>query len=223
MTATFRALIARDLRLSLRHGAESLAAVMFFALAAALFPLGLGPAPETLARTAAGIVWVTALLAALLPLERLFGADFEDGTLDQLLLSGLGPTAIALAKTIVHWLLTGLPLLLAAGPLAIMLHLPQAALPALLAGLALGTATLSLIGSLGAAIILGARRGGTLLPLLTLPLAAPILIFGAASAEAAATSQDPTPHLLLLAALLAATTPTLPLATAAALRTAAHA
>ena len=116
--------LARELRLSLRHGADTLAALLFFLLAAALFPLAIGPAPETLGRIAPGIVWVCALLAALLPLDRLFGADFEDGSLDQLLLCGLPPAAIALAKAVAHWLVTGLPLLLAAAPLAVMLRMP---------------------------------------------------------------------------------------------------
>src|ERR1700744_3500049 len=180
----FLAVLARDLRLSLRHGADTLAALLFFALTAALFPLAIGPAPETLGRIAPGIVWVCALLAALLPLDRLFGADFEDGSLDQLLLSGLAPAGIALAKAASHWLVTGLPLLLAAGPPAILLRLPEVALPAMLAGLLPGTLLLSLLGSTGAAIVLGARRGGVLLPLLVLPVATPVLIFGVASADA---------------------------------------
>src|SRR6516225_8206637 len=132
--AAFLAVLARELRLSLRHGADTLAALLFFLLAAALFPLAIGPAPEILGRIAPGIVWVSALLAALLPLDRLFGADFEDGSLDQLLLSGL-------------------PLLLAAAPLAVMLRLPAAALPALLAGLLPGTMLLSLLGATAAAIV----------------------------------------------------------------------
>ena len=123
------------LRLSLRHGADTLAAVLFFLLAASLFPLAIGPAPETLGRIAPGIVWVCSLLAALLPLDRLFGADFEDGSLDQLLLCGLPPAAIALAKALAHWLVTGLPLLLAAAPLAVMLRMPELAIPPLLIGL----------------------------------------------------------------------------------------
>src|SRR5262245_42983883 len=131
MTA-FVAILVRELRLSLRHGADTLGAVLFFLVTAALFPLAIGPAPEMLGRIAPGIVWVCALLAALLPLDRLFGADFEDGSLDQLLLSGLPAAAIALAKAASHWLVTGLPLLLAAAPLAAMLRLPEAALPALL-------------------------------------------------------------------------------------------
>jgi len=216
------AVLGRELRLSLRHGADTLAALLFFLVAAALFPLAIGPGPETLGRIAPGIVWVCALLASLLPLDRLFGADFEDGSLDQLLLSGLPPAGIALAKAGAHWLVTGLPLLLAAAPIAIMLRLPEAALPALLAALLPGTLVLSLLGATGAAVVLGARRGGVLLPLLVLPLAVPVLIFGAAAPDAAAAGLSIRPHLLLLAALLAAALPLCPLAAGAALRAAAE-
>jgi heme exporter protein B len=218
----FIAVLMRELRLSLRHGADTLAALLFFLLAASLFPLAIGPAPETLGRIAPGIVWVCALLAALLPLDRLFGADFEDGSLDQLLLCGLPPAAIALAKAMAHWLVTGLPLLLAAAPLAVMLRLPDLAIPALMLGLLPGTMLLSLLGTTGAAIVLGARRGGVLLPLLILPLATPLLIFGAAAADAASAGLSPRPHLLLLAAMLAAALPLCPLAAGAGLRSAAE-
>jgi heme exporter protein B len=139
-----------------------------------------------------------------------------------LLLSGLAPAGIALAKAASHWLVTGLPLLLAAGPLAIMLRLPEVALPAMLAGLLPGTLLLSLLGSTGAAIVLGARRGGVLLPLLLLPLATPVLIFGTAAADAASGGLSPRPHLLLLTALLAAALPLCPLAAGAGLRSAAE-
>jgi heme exporter protein B len=215
-------LLARELRLSVRHGADSLAALVFFLLAGSLFPLAIGPAPETLGRMAPGIIWVCALLAALLPLDRLFGADLEDGSLDHLLLSGLSPAGLALAKAAAHWLTTGLPLLLAAAPLAIMLRLPDEALPALLLGLLPGTAVLSLFGTTGAAIVLGARRGGVLLPLLVLPLCAPVLIFGVAAADAAAVGLAARPNLLLLSALFAAALPLCPLAAGAALRSAAE-
>ncbi len=214
----FAALLARELRLSLRHGADTLAAVLFFVVAASLFPLAIGPAPETLSRMAPGIVWVCALLAAILPLDRLFGADYEDGALDQLLLSGLPAAAIAAAKALAHWLVTGLPLLIVAAPLAVMLRLEGDALPVLIAGLLPGTLLLSLIGTVGAAVVLGARRGGVLLPLLVLPLTTPVLIFGVAAADAASGGLSPRPHLLLLAALLAAALPLAPLAAGAALR-----
>jgi heme exporter protein B len=216
----FLAVLRRELRLSLRHGADTLAALLFFLLAASLFPLAIGPAPETLGRIAPGIVWVCALLAALLPLDRLFGADFDDGSLDQLLLSGLPAAAIGLAKSLAHWLATGLPLLLAAAPLAVMLRMPEAAIAPLLLGLLPGTLLLSLLGTAGAALVLGARRGGALLPLLVLPLATPVLIFGVAAADAASGGLSPRPHLLLLAALLAAAAPLCPLAAGAGLRSA---
>ena len=216
------AILSRELRLSLRHGADTLGALLFFLLAATLFPLAVGPAPETLGRIAPGIVWVCALMAALLPLDRLFGADLEDGSLDQLLLSGLPAAAIAAAKAAAHWLVTGLPLLLAAAPLAVMLRMPSEAIPALLTGLLPGTLLLSLLGTTGAAIVLGARRGGVLLPLLVLPLTTPVLIFGVAAADAASGGLSAQPHLLLLAAMLAAALPLCPLAAGAALRGAAE-
>jgi heme exporter protein B len=218
----FLAVLARDLRLSVRHGADTLAALLFFVATASLFPLAIGPAPETLGRIAPGIIWVCALLAALLPLDRLFGADLEDGSLDLLLLSGLPAFGVAGAKAVSHWLVTGVPLLLAAGPVAVMLRMPKDAIPALLLGLFLGSLLLSLFGSMGAAIVLGARRGGVLLPLLVLPLLTPVLIFGAAAADAAAGGFSPRPHLLLLGAMLAAAVPLCPLAAGAALRGAAE-
>jgi len=192
----FWAVLARDLRLSLRHGADTLAALLFFLVTASLFPLAIGPAPDTLGRIAPGIVWVCALLATLLPLDRLFGADLEDGSLDLLLLSGLPAFGIAAAKAAAHWLVTGVPLLLAAGPVAVMLRMPEDALPTLLLGLLLGSMLMSLFGTMGASIVLGARRGGVLLPLLVLPLMTPVLIFGAAAADAASGGLSPRPHLL---------------------------
>ena len=216
----FWSIIGRDLRLSVRHGADTLAALMFFVIASALFPLAVGPAPETLARLAPGIIWVCALLAALLPLDRLFGADFEDGTLDQLLLSGLPSALVALAKAISHWLSTGLPLLVMAIPVSLMLNLDTDALPVLIAGLLPGTALLSLFGTAGAALVIGARRGGVLLPLLVLPLTAPVVIFGVAAADAASQAMSYDAPLLCLAALFVGALPLCPLAAGAALRAA---
>ena len=211
-------LLGRELRLALRHPADSLAAVLFFVLVAALFPFGIGPAPEALARLAPGALLAAALLAALLPLDRLFGADAEDGSLDQLLLSGLPPSAVAAAKAAGHWITTGLPLLAATPVAAAMLNLPVEAWPAAMAALGLAAGFLSLLGTAGAALTLGARRGGVLLPLLVLPLAIPAVIFGAAGIEAAAAGLSARPYLLLLAALLAAAVPLAPLAAGAALR-----
>jgi heme exporter protein B len=218
MIAGFWRMVGRELLLSVRHGADSLASVLFFVLTASLFPLAIGPAPEVLGRLAPGIIWVCALLAALLPLDRLIGADFEDGSLDQLLLSGMPAGMVALSKALSHWLVTGVPLLVAAIPLAGMLNLDGAVLPVLLAGLVPGTALLSLFGTVGASLVLGARRGGVLLPLLVLPLCAPVLIFGVSAAEAAASGLSARPHLLLLSALLALTLPLAPLAAGAGLR-----
>ncbi len=214
----FLALLRRELLLAARHGGDSFGALLFFFVAGTLFPLAIGPAPETLARLAPGIVWVCALLSALLPLDRLFGADFEDGSLDQLLLSGLPASLVALAKAVAHWLVTGLPLLVAAVPLAGMLRMPGAAYPALVGGLALGTVALSLLGAACAALVLGARRGGVLLPILVLPLTVPVLIFGAAAADAASAGLPARPHLLLLAAYAAACLPLCPVAAGGALR-----
>lgn len=214
----FAALIGRELRLSLRHGADTLAAVLFFVVVIALFPLGVGPGPATLATIAPGVIWAAALLAAILPLERLFGADFEDGSLDQLMLCGLPAAGVAAAKACAHWLTTGLPLLIASVPLAKMLDLPASGLPPLLLGLLPGTATLSLLGTAAAAVVVGARRGGVLLPLLVLPLAVPVLIFGAAAVENSLAGLSPRAELLFLAALLVACVPLCPVAAGAALR-----
>ena len=219
---TFLAIVGREIRLSLRHGADTMAALLFFLVTASLFPLAIGPGPNTLGLIAPGVVWVCALLAALLPLDRLFGADFDDGSLDHLLLAGLPAALIAAAKAAAHWLVTGLPLLLAAAPIAVMLRMPAEGLPALLAGLLPGTLLLSVLGTTGAAIVLGARRGGVLLPLLVLPLTTPVLIFGVAAANAAATGLSPRPHLMLLAAMCLAALPLCPLAAGAALRAAAE-
>jgi heme exporter protein B len=211
-------LIARELQLFLRHATDSVAALLFFVITASLFAFGLGPDPRSMAAAAPAIIWVCALLAALLPLDRLFGADFEDGSLDLLLLSGLPAYAVAFAKAAAHWLTTGLPLLIIAAPLAIMLRLPAAGLPLLLLSLLPGTLMLSLLGSMAAAITLGARRSAVLLPLITLPLLIPTLIFGAA----ACSSPHPRAPLLMLAAMLAAALPLAPLAAGLALRTAAE-
>jgi heme exporter protein B len=220
MSHGFSAVLARELRLALRHGGDTAGALLFFFVAGALFPLGIGPAPETLSRIAPGIVWVCALLAALLPLDRLFGADFDDGSLDQILVTDTPASLVAAAKALGHWLTTGLPLLFAAAPLAIMLQIKSEALPALMMGLVAGTLTLSLLGTACAAVVLGARRGAVLLPVLVLPLATPVLIFGTAAADAAATGLTVKPHLLLLSAFLAAALPLCPLAAGSALRAA---
>lgn len=214
----FGPLLRRELRLGLRHAADSVAALLFFVVVAVLFPLGVGPEPSLLAEIGPGVIWVAALLAAILPLDRMFGADAEDGTLDQLLLSGLPPSGVALLKACAHWLLTGLPLLIVAAPLAVMFGVAPAPFAVLMLGLLPGTLVLSLLGTAAAALVVGARRGGVLLPLLVLPLATPVLIMGTLAAEAARTAAPYAAPLLVLAALFALCVPFCPLAAGAALR-----
>lgn len=216
----FLRLLRRDLRLALRQGADAAMAVLFFVLCVILFPFGVGPEPGVLSRIAPGVILVGALLASLLSLDRLFQADQEDGSLELLALSSLPLEAVATAKMLAHWLVTGLPLILAAPLLALFLNLPADGFPILLGALLLVTPLLSLIGGVGAALTLGARRGGVLLPLLVLPLYIPALIFAAAAIDAVLTGQVARPHLLLLSGLLAAALPLSPWAAAAALRAA---
>jgi heme exporter protein B len=214
----FWRLVARDLRLALRQGGDAAMVIGFFVLTVVLFPFGVGPELELLQRIAPGIVWVTALLAALLSLERLFQSDYEDGSLEALVLMPLPLEVQVAAKCLAHWLVTGLPLTLVAPLLALLLHLDPAGYPTLMASLLLGTPTLSLIGAVGAALSLGARRGGVLLSLLVLPLYIPVLIFGVAAVEARIEGLSARPHLLLLAALLVLAAALVPFAAAGALR-----
>ena len=214
----FLRLVARDLRLALRQGSDATIAVMFFVLCVVLFPFGVGPEPNILARIAAGVIWVAALLASLLSLERLFQTDYEDGSLELLSLSPLPLEAAVLAKTLAHWLVTGVPLIVAAPLLAVLLNMDAQGFGVLVLTLTLGTPILSLIGAIGAALTLGARRGGVLLSLLILPLYIPVLIFGSGAIDAAINGLTPRPHLLLLAGILAAALPLAPWAGAAALR-----
>ncbi len=218
----FGALLRRDLRLALRQGSDTATVLAFFVIAVSLFPFGVGAERETLAAIAAGILWVAALLAALLSLDRLFQADYEDGTLDYLLAAPAAPTLLVMAKALAHWLTTGLPLVVLSPLLALLLNLPPQAYPALIAGLALGTPILTLIGAIGAALVLGARRGGVLLSLLILPLYIPVLIFGVGAVEAAATGLGFRVHLLLLGAMLLAAMALAPFVAAVALRQAAE-
>ena len=215
---TFWRLIARDLRLALRQGLDTMTAVVFFVLAVVLFPFGVGPEPAVLARIAPGVIWVAALLASMLSLERLFQLDYEDGSLELLALAPLPLEAAVLAKITAHWLTTGLPLLAAAPLLAVLLHMDASGFLALVAALALGTPLLSLIGAIGAALVLGARRGGVLLSLLILPLYIPVLIFGVAAVDAAVFGFAVRPHLTVLAGLLLIGLVLVPWVTAAALR-----
>jgi len=212
------AILRRDLRLAWRSPGDSATVVLFFVLTVVLFPFGVGPAAEILSRIATGVIWVMALLASLLSLDRLFREDSEDGSLDLLALSPAPLELLVLGKVLAHWLITGLPLIVASPLLALLMQLPAEAYPALLLALLLGTPTLSLIGAIGAGLTLGARRGGVLIALLVLPLYIPVLIFGVAAVDAAAGGLAVRPHLLLLGGLLALFLPVSPLATAAALR-----
>jgi len=214
----FATILRRDLMLAVRNQGEMMMVIGFFAIATTLFAFSVGPEANVQSRISSGVVWTTALLAALLSLERLFALDYEDGTLDQLMLSGVEPVAMVLAKTIAHWLTTGLALLIAAPAVALSLQLPTQAYGALMLSLLLGTPTLSLLGAVGAALVLGARRGGVLLSLLLLPLYAPILIFGAAAVEGAILGIDTTTPYAVLGSLLILAVTLCPWAGALALR-----
>lgn len=214
----FATLIARELRLALRQAGDSLTVVAFFILVTVLFPLGVGPEPAMLARIAPGVVWVAALLAAMLSMERLFQSDYEDGALELLVAAPYPLELAVLAKAAAHWLTTGLPLIVAAPLMGLFLNLDAAGYGTLLLALALGTPALSLIGAVGAALTLGARRGGALLSLLVLPLFVPILIFGVSAVEAALTGLSARPHLLVLGGLTLAALALAPWPAAAAVR-----
>ncbi|WP_419902675.1 heme exporter protein CcmB [Kiloniella sp.] len=221
----FLNIVSKDLRLALRQRSDLAMAVLFFILTAMLFPFGLGPEPNLLARIAPGIIWVTALLSVLLSLERIFLADYEDGSLEQLVLSRASLEIAILAKVLAHWLTTGLPLILAAPLIALLFNMDTEAMTILLFAMLLGTPSLSLIGAIAATLTLGARRGGVLIPLLVLPLYIPTLIFGVGaidaamnSLEAGAVIANARPHLLLLGAILLVSLLITPLAGAAALK-----
>lgn len=214
----FATLLGRDLQLAWRSGVEAGVALAFFVLALALFPLALGPGPALLGRIAPGIIVVAALLAMLLSLERVFAADYEDGSLDRLAASALPLEIVAAAKALAHWLTTGVPLMLTAPLMALMLQLPQPGYWTLTAALALATLCLSLLGAVGAALTLGARRGGALLAVLVLPLAIPVLIFAAAAIDSASVGESPRAALLLLSGFTVLALPLAPIATAGALR-----
>ena len=216
----FSAIVRRDLRIVLRRKGDALNVLVFFVLVASLFPLGVGPEPNQLRAIAAGVVWVGALLAALLSLPRLFAADYADGTLEQMLVSPQPLAAVVLAKIAAHWLSTGLPLALVAPLIGLQYGLPADALCILLASLLVGTPVLSLLGAAGAALTLGARGAGALIGLLLLPLYVPALVFGAGAVTAAMSGLNPSAHLSLLGALLAVSSLIGPWAACAALRVA---
>ena len=212
------ALIRRDLRLCFRRPGELATPLLFFIMVTALFPLGLSPRPELLAVIAPGVVWVAALLAVLIGQESLFKSDYEDGSLEQLLLGPVALELMVLTRIFTHWLSTGLPLVILSPFLGLMLDYPVQSFGTLLLSLILGTLILSLLGALGAALTVGLRQSGMLLPILVLPLAVPVLIFGSQAAAQAATGEDPAAALYLLGALLVLGVTLAPFAIAGALR-----
>ncbi len=204
--------------MALRRRADTLTPLVFFVMVTSLFPLAIGPEPDTLRTIAPGVIWVAALLAALLSLDHLFLSDHRDGTLEQLVLAPFPLTLIVSAKIASHWLLTGVPLILMAPVIALQFDLSADSILVLLASLLLGTPALSLIGATGAALTLGLRRGGVLIALLVLPLTIPLLVFGAGAVEASSAGLGADAHLSLLGALLIAVGLVAPWVTAAALR-----
>lgn len=218
MGSLFVAVLLRDLKLASRRRIDATLPIVFFLVALSLFPLGVGPEPQTLRQIAPGIVWVCALLASMLSVNSLFAGDLQDGSLEQMLLAPQTAVPLAAAKCAVHWLLTGLPLIVITPLVGVLFGLALPALGALLLGLLLGTPILSLLGALGAALTLGLRSGGMLLILIVLPLATPALIFGAGAVSQVEAGLDAGGHFSLLGALLIATAIGVPPATAAALR-----
>jgi heme exporter protein B len=214
----FLAVVRRDLGLAARRRADALLPIAFFAITASLFPLGIGPEPEMLERIAPGVVWVCALLATMLSVGHLYATDQTDGSLDQMLLASGSALPIAIAKSLAHWILTGLPLTVMSPLLGMAFGLPAPSIIALVASLALGTPILSLLGGLGAALTLGVRSGNVLLILLVLPLCLPTLIFGSGAVVAIDSGLSARGQFSLLGALLILTMLLAPLATAAALR-----
>lgn len=214
----FIALLRVELLLALRRRADIANPLLFFVTVLALLPLGVGPEPALLARLAPGMIWVVALLATLLSQESLLRSDFEDGSLEQLTLSPQPLYFAVLAKVVVHWLVTGLPLALLSPLLGLMLNLPAAGYWCLLLSLLLGTASLSLIGAVGAALTVALRRPGLLLALIVMPLYVPVLIFGTGAVQAALDGYAYSVQLAVLAALLAAAAALAPLAAAGAIR-----
>ena len=214
----FFALIRRDLVLARRQGSATTSVAVFFILTVTLFPLGIGPESALLGTVASGVIWVAALLATMLSLDRLFQSDFEDGSLDVIALSPLPLELVALAKTLAHWLSTGLLLVVLSPLLGLLMQLDGTAHLTLIAAMALGTPTLSLFGSIGAALTVGVKRGGILVSLLVIPLYIPVLIFGVGAVDAAADGLTQRPQLLMLAALFLFSVVLSPIASAAALR-----
>jgi heme exporter protein B len=208
----------RDLILAWRRRADMLATVFFFVIVVSLFPLGIGPERETLRTISPGVVWVAALLASMLSLGRIFGNDYQDGTLEQLLLTPQSTYMIVLGKILAQWLVSEVPLVIIAPLLGLQFGLAQNSLATVVVSLLLGTPVLSLIGSIGAALTLGLRAANVLVALLVLPLYIPVLIFGTGAVQASVNGTSPQPYLLLLGATLVLALVFAPLATSAALR-----
>ncbi len=218
LSHAFFAIVRRDLVLALRRRSEMINPLLFFILVITLFPLGIGAQPNLLQAIAPGIIWVSALLAAMLSLDSLFRSDFDDGSLEQLLLSPHPASVLVLAKVIAHWLVTGLPLLMVAPILAVFLGLPDHALGVLLLTLLLGTPVLSLIGAIGVALTVGLRRGGMILSLLVLPLYVPVLIFAGNAVEMASSGLPTDAQISILISILLLALVLAPWPTAAALK-----
>ena len=214
----FVALLRRDFLLAYRRRAELLQPLVFLLVVVTLFPLGVGPSPQLLANIAPGVIWIAALLATVLSLDSLFRSDFEDGTLEQMVLSGQSLALIALARTVAHWLVAGLPIVLLSPLLAMWMNLPDEALPILIESLAIGTPVLSLIGAIGGALTVSLKRGGQLLSLLVFPLYVPLLILATSAVGSAAVDLPYTGQLGLMLAGLSASLTLAPFATAAALK-----
>lgn len=214
----FSSLLRRDLTLAYRHRAEFANPLVFFVIVVSLFPLGLSPESSLLQKIAPGVIWVAALLAAMLSLDSIFRSDFDDGALEQIVLSPHPLSAIVMAKVLAHWLVSGVPLLLLAPLLGVLLHLKGEAMTTLIATLALGTPVLSLIGAIGGALTVGLKRGGVLLSLLVLPLYIPVLIFAANAVDSAGSGLPVIGQLYFLGALLVLAITLSPAAIAAALR-----
>jgi heme exporter protein B len=214
----FMTVLKRDLTIAFRHSDDIINPLLFFIIVVTLFPLGIGPEPNTLMRIAPGIIWVAALLATLLSLERLFKADHSDGALEQMLLSPQPVFILVLAKIVAHWLLTGLPLILVSPLLAVLLHLNEHAYGALMLTLLLGTPVLSLLGAIGVALTVGIKKGGVLLSLLVLPLYIPVLIFATSAIDAASMNLPFGGQLAIIAAFLAGSLTLAPFAVSAALK-----
>jgi heme exporter protein B len=210
--------IRRDLLLAMRRRADVLTTLIFFVMVVSLFPLGIGPEQDVLRKIAPGVVWVAALLASMLSLGRMFSADYQDGTLEQMLLVPQSLSMLVLGKIAAHWMLSGLPLVLIAPVLGLQFDMSAQSLLVLIVALLLGTPVLSMIGAIGAALTLGLRSGGVLVSLLVLPLCIPVLIFGAGAVEAVNNGMSAASHLSLLGALLMMSLALTPWVTAQALR-----